>query len=507
MSIPQRKYVDITSAAAKTAAAKYKELIARVFTTNDLFPVGHILEFTSSADVANFAGSLSTEAKIASEYFGWVSKRAKKPQKISFMRYSLTALAPYLYSVKALPSIAQLKAITDGSMVVELGGTSYTLSSIDLSSITAYVDVATALQTAIRANTSGGAIYTSATVEYVAARNSFKITGGTTGNEQIGYTHSSGSGTDLSTLLGLDGASGAIISDGQTAKSITDILNNSIELSSNFLTFGFVNAADAVSNLDEIGAFCDEQNFQYRFCFDLGRSNLDDKAAAAQNHKGMTAHFNINYGVSGLVPAWLMSAILPATTDYNKANAVKNYMFQEFPNQPVSVGENDGTFYQHLDELNVNYNGQTQKSGQKLAFYQNGFNADGTDSAVFDNEAWLKDYIATDILNAFLGLDFISADDDGKAVIAGILDNNADIAFKNHVFARGKELTEADKAYITQLFDDDTAYLDVQNKGYKYIIDIVPQNSGNATIYVAEYTLVYLKNDVVRKVTGSNILI
>lgn len=508
MSIPQKKYIDITSAIAETAEAKYKELILRVFTTNPLFAAGTVYEFTQSDYVADFAGALSAEAKIAAQYFAWISKKATQAKKISFMRYSFNALAPYLYTVKTLPTIAALKEITNGSMVVNLGDTAYTISGVDLSSVTSYADVASAIQTAIRANTAGGILYTSAVFEYVSEQNRFKLTGGETGAININYATASDSGTDLSSLLGLDVASAPILSKGQTAKTITDILNQSANISTNFLTFGFVSASDAALNLDEIGTFVDEQNNQYRFCFDLGASNYAEKIAVANQHKGMTAHYNVNYGISGIVPAWLMSAILPATTDYEKANAVKNYMFQEFPNQPVSVGlDNDGTLYQTLDNLNINYNGQTQKSGQKIAFYQNGFNADGTDSAVFDNEAWLKDYISTNVLNAFLGLDFISADVDGKAVIAAILDGAAEMALTNHVFANGKELTNADKAYITQLFDDDTAWQDVENNSYKYLIDIVPQNTGSATIYVAEYTLVYCKNDSIRKVTGRNILI
>ena len=202
-----------------------------------------------------------------------------------------------------------------------------------------------------------------------------------------------------------------------------------------------------------------------------------------------------------------MSAILPATTNYDKPNGVKNYMFQQFPQQAVSVGNNDGTLYQALDNLNINYNGQTQKSGSNIAFYQNGFNADGTDTAVFDNEAWLKDAIATDVINAFLALDFVSADKDGEAIVVGIIQNNADKALNNHVFANGRVLTNTEKAFITQVFNDESKWLECQNNGYTFTVDITTENLNNTTIHVAEYTLVYLKNNVIRKVTGRNILV
>ena len=497
MSIPQGKYVAITSGVAQTQSVGRKALIPRVLTTNPLFAANTVYEFTSSADVADFAGALSAEAKFAGEYFGWISKTASQAKKISFMRYSFDALAPYLYSTKKLTPLATFKEITNGSMTVSLGGTVFNVSNVNLSAVTSYADVANTIQTAIRANTSGGALWTGATVTYNAVNVSFQLTGGETGENTINYAEASTSGSDLSDLLGWNIANAPVLSDGQDEQTVTDILNKAIDISTNFLTFGFLNASDCYDNLDAIGAWVSEQNFNYRLCFDL----------AASKYEGLTAHYNINYGIADINSAWIMSAILPATTEYNKPNAVKNYMFQQFPQQAVSVGINDGNLYQTLDNLLVNYNGQTQKSGATIAFYQNGYNSDGTDTAIFDNEAWLKDAISTDILNAFLGLDFISADSDGEAILTGILENNCDEAVRNHVFGKPKVLTSAQKAYIIQVTGDDQAYLDVQNNAYHFDVDIKTEQQGNTTIYIGEYTLIYLKNDVIRKVEGRNILI
>ncbi len=508
MSIPQSKYVAITSAVANTAEAPYKELILRVLTSNPLFGANTIYEFTSSDNVSAFAGSLSAESKLASEYFGWVSKRAQKAAKISFMRYSFEALAPYIYSTQKLTALDVLKAVTNGSMVINMGGSAYTLSSIDFSSATSYSDIAATLQAAIRANTAGDALWTGATVTYSAENTSFILTGGATGANEIGYATASSGGSDISSLIGWNLATQPVLSAGTTAQTITDILNKSVDISTNFLTFGFIDPADAFNNLDAIGQFVQEQNFNYRFCFDLSPSNYTTGIAIANKYDGMTAHYNINYGIEGINPAWLMSAILPATTDYATVNGVKNYMFQEFPAQAVSVGlDDDGTLYQTLDNLAINYNGRTQKSGKTIAFYQNGFNANGTDTAVFDNEAWLKDHIATDILNAFLALDFISADRDGEAIITGILENNAEMALNNHVFAKGQTLDNSQKGYITQILGDADAWLDVQTNGYKFKVSITTEASGQSVIHVGKYLLVYLKNNVIRKVEGQNVLV
>lgn len=506
--IPMKKYVAITSAVADTAAAAYKELIARVLTTNNRFAANTVYEFTSSADVADFAGALSPEAAIASAYFGWISKKAAQAKKISFMRYSFEALAPYLYSVKTLAPIADFKAVTDGSMIVNLGGTSYTVSGVNLSSAEAYADVAEALQTAIQANSSGGTLWTGATVTYDAVNSCFQLTGGETGANEIGYATAVGEGTDLAAMLGWDSAGAPILSAGTAAQTAAEILANTINISNNFLTFGFVNASDAYDNLAAIGAWTAEQNNAYRFCFDLGASNYQEGIQAANQYDGLCANYNVNYGITGQIPAWVMSAILPATTNYDAKNGVKSYMYQQFDSFPVSVGLNDETIsYQTLDSLCINYNGQTQKSGVYVAFYQDGYNTNGTDTAVFDNEAHLKDCIETDILNLQLALDYIPANNDGKAQITSVLQDNCDKAVTNGTISRGKELTNTQKAYITQLTGDEQAWYSVQNNGYFYTVNITTEIQGDKTIYKAVYTLVYSKNDTIRKVEGSNILI
>ena len=298
------------------------------------------------------------------------------------------------------------------------------------------------------------------------------------------------------------------MSNGTETQTVTDILNSSINLSNNFLTFGFVSASDAYSNLALIGAWVTEQNNQYRFCFDLGASNYSEGIQTAAQYDGLCANYNINYGVENQVPAWLMCAILPATTNYDKENGVKSYMYQQFPAFPVSIGlSTDTVTYETLDSLCVNYNGQTQKSGSFVAFYQDGFNTNGTDTAVFDNEAWLKDAITTDILNLQIGLDFIAANNNGLSVITSVLQNNVDKGLSNGVISQGKTLTSTQQAYITQLTNDETAWQSVQNNGYYYIADITTETTNNKTTYIANYILVYSKNDTIRKVEGSNILI
>jgi len=504
MPISQSKYVAITSGIGGASAASRKDLGLRLFTSNALFPINTILEFNSSTDVENYAGSTSTEAKIAAAYFGWVSKSINSPRKISFMGANLNATAPFLRSTQELNALGTFTAITNGSMIISLGDTTYTVSSLDFSAATSYADIATTLETAINANTAGGDVYTAATVVYNAATSSFILTGGEAG-QTINYATAATSGTDVSSLIGWSETTAPIISQGTAATSLTDILNTSIKLSDNFASFAFVDLDVNAEQTNEIGTWVDNQNYQYMYCGDVGANNYNNIIAVAANHQGMAINYNVNYGDNSSLPAYLMPATIFAATDYTRINGTVNYMFQQFPNQAVAVTTNE--LANTLDPLHINYNGQTQKAGQKIEFYQDGYLADGTDIGVYANEIWLKDAMITELLNLELAVEKIPANIDGIGQIEATLEGVIDEALDNGTIMPGKELTNTQKAYITQITGDNTAWQRVQLNGYVLTVEISQQVINGATKYIAEYTLVYSKGDVIRKVEGRHILI
>lgn len=505
MAIYQSKYVAITSGIGGASAASRKDLGLRLFTSNALFPQNTILEYNTASDVANYAGANSAEAKIAAAYFGWVSKQVNSPRKISFMGADLNATPPIMSSTIALAELTSYTAISDGSMILSMGGTSYTLSGLDFSSATAYADVAAVIQTAINANTVGGELWTGATVTFNSVNSSFILTGGAAGDIAIAYATAAGSGTDVAALIGWTESDNPIVSNGTAATSLTDILNTTIELSDNFASYAFVNYSLSVDDINEVGAWNDAQNFQYMFCGDVNADNYESIIAAAAAHSGMAINYNPYMGQDNYLPAYLMPATILAATNYNNVNGTVNYMFQQFPNQAVAVDTN--ALANTLDPLHINYNGQTQKAGSKIEFYQDGYLADGTDIAVYANEIWLKDAMATELLNLEIALDKIPANNDGIAVVEGILQGVIEEALNNGTIAPGKTLTQAQKAYITQLTGDNTAWQTVELNGYVLTVELTQEVVNGATKYIANYTLIYSKGDSIRKVEGRHILI
>ena len=505
MPISQSKYVSITSGVGGQAQASRKDLILRIFTKNNLFPMGTVLEFTSAEDVQNFAGASSMEAKCASAYFGWVSKQVRQPEKISFMGYSLEATAPYIRSTQDLPALTELKSISDGAMTISMGGTSFALTGVNFSSANAYADIASTLQTAIHANEGGGTLFTAATVTYNAEQNSFVLTGGETGANTIVAATAGSEGTDISSLIGWNSATNPILSNGTNAMTLTDVLNNSVELSDNFATFAFLDASLLAADYQAIGTWNDNHNYQYMFVGDVTPLNYTDLAAEAAKYSGMCLNYNPYSGDTENLPAFLMPATILAATNYDKVNGTVNYMYQQFPTQAIAVTTNE--LAETLDPLKINYNGQTQKSGTKIEFYQDGYLADGTDIAPYANEIWLKDAITTELLNLQLSVDRIPASDVGVSQIVGTIQNVASEAVNNGTITPGKELTNTQKAYITQLTGDDEAWQQIFLTGYLLDANLVQSVDNNVTKYICEYTLIYSKGDSIRKVEGTHVLI
>lgn len=168
MPIAFTEYVNITSGIGAGATVRRRELIARLITTTPEVPPDRVLEFTDIVDIADYFGRASEEYRRAIFYFGFVSKIITRPQKISFARYTPTAVAPRIFGVSPSP-LATFRTISDGAFVITIGGASHTVSSLDLSSASSLADVATAVQGAIR--TGSGTQFVSSTVAHSADRN------------------------------------------------------------------------------------------------------------------------------------------------------------------------------------------------------------------------------------------------------------------------------------------------------------------------------------------------
>lgn len=496
-----KRYVDIVSGVGGGAGVRVRDLILRLFTNSPRVPSDGIVEMTSAADVGTYFGLASPEYLRAAFYFGFISKLITAPKRISFSRWADIASAARIYGATATRVVSQFTGITTGSFKLTLGGFTFDLTALNFSGATTLSNIATILQTAIQAQAGGGAIWTGALVTYNATAQRFELVGGTTGAAPVA-TAVAATGVDIRSLLGWDAT--AVFSAGVAPEEPVVAFTRSAEANDNFGSFAFVQtitpaqiAAVAVQN--------DTYNVKFLYTVPVLAADAATTYAALSGLSGVAATLA---PLSTEYPELLPSAIL-AATDYSRRNSVQNYMFQQAALTPSVTTNADADT---MDANRINYYGRTQTAGQFLDFYQRGemmgLATDPVDMNVYANEMWFKDAVGAAIMGLLLSAARVPANSTGRGQMLAILQSVIEAATFNGTISIGKPLTTTQKLFITNLTDDEQAWQQVFRLGYW--LDGVMQSyvtTDSRTEWKFVYTLIYSKDDAIRKVQGSHILI
>lgn len=502
MAIDLSRYIQITSGVGAGANVGTRQLNGMLITDNPLVPTSTFLSFDSADEVLDYFGSDSEEYDRAVFYFGWISKNITAPQSLNFWFWNEDAdTASLVYGNTSTKSLATFQAISTGDFTMELGGYSSHVTGINCSAASSLSAVATIVQTAIRAVTSGGAAWTGATVSYDSTRGSFNLESGDTGADVIEIT--AGSVTDIASPLGW--LTGAILSNGSDAQAVEEMLAELNNTNNNFGSFAFVptlSQDDIVSAAEWNDSL--PSNIQYMYTLPVSASNASAISAALVDIGGCTATLSpLADEYPEMVPMMILSA-----TDYTRRNSTQNYMFQQFSLTASVTTDTDADTY---DDLRVNYYGQTQTAGQQLAFYQRGFMfglaTDPSDQNIYANEIWFKAACSSQLMTLLLSLAKISANSTGKSQIMAILQSVIDTALFNGTISVGKPLSTTQKLYITNATGDANAWQQVQSLGYWVDCVIESYVENDVTQWKAVYTIIYSKDDVIRKIEGTDILI
>jgi hypothetical protein len=495
MSITIKKYIDIDSGVAAASAVSRRELMQRIFTTNVLVPVNTSIEITTLKEVGDFFGETSEEYKRAVNYFGFISKSITKNDVISFAGYSTVPVAARINGKQQAQSLAELTAYTTAEMTLTMGGIGgSTGPSIDLSSSASISDAMTAIQVALRA-LDVSVLFTTLTVTYDPVGKRVTMVSGANGENAIVLTSAT-----AGFLETLGWAIGAGISDGTVGDTITSALAISDSLSDNFGSYLFAETL-LIDAVIESAAWNHDKNVKYIYMVPVSAANSQLWHDALNEYSGtaLTLNTGASDDYSESIPGILLGA-----TNYDGVNSVINYMYQVVP-YPISV--NDTSTSDAFDELDINYNGQTQAAGDKIFFYQRGklmgSNTAPLDMNVYANEIWFKDAITVSLINLLLALERVPANTSGRLTITSTINGVISNALRNGTISIGKTLTDLQRAAVKAITGNDEAASQVQNAGYWLNVEFVKEGSDTNAVY----TLVYSKDDVVRTIEGSQILI
>lgn len=505
MSIPIINFVDVTSGVGGASQVPTRNFGALVISINPLIPTGQIISFIDAADVGTYFGTASGEYARAEFYFGWVSKNITAPQMLSFWFWNQdAATGSLIYGIEATYSLSTFTAITSGQLELTLGGFTHTLTGINLSSDGSLSAVAASIQTAINTYSAGGSAWTAATVSYNSSTSQFNLVSGATGVDTIVVT--AAPSNDLAGPLGW--LTGAILSNGTAAQTLTANLNQLIGISNNFGSFCFgPSAINTLTNVQAAATWNNSltPNIQFIYSVQVSTANAASWSAALLNTGGVTLTLAspVNTEYPEMVPMMILAA-----TDYTATNSVQNYMFQQFNLTPSVTNQTDFNTY---TALRVNFYGNTETAGQLITFYMKGYMmglaASPQFQNLYSNEIWFKDAIAAALLNLFLALSQIPANNTGRSQILAILQSIINQALNNGTISVGKALNTTQQLFIAQITGSATAWQQVQNIGYWVNVVFVSSVVNGVTQYTAKYTLVYSKDDVILQIVGSDILI
>lgn len=134
--IPFSKFVNITTSGSSSAFT-FNRLNALVITTPAI-PMQQTVEVTSLESVASLYGAVSEEYSYASEFFGYTSKNATKPEKLTFYNNYPEAQKAALVGA-AISMLNDIKQ--QGSLNLIINGDEYSFE-INLENISSFSDAA-----------------------------------------------------------------------------------------------------------------------------------------------------------------------------------------------------------------------------------------------------------------------------------------------------------------------------------------------------------------------------
>lgn len=502
MAIDITRYVNITSGVGGGAAVRERDFSALVFTTDERVPTQTVVSFTSADEVERyFRGVSSKLPRLASDYFGYISPSISSPQRLLVARWvGFTDSPAWVRGRNFASSLDAIKDLSGPQLSVTIEAVEgiATFSPV-VSAALSLSDVAAAFQTALRAASPPWVAQMTTVFDAVEGR--FIVEAGGSGGP-VDFKFS-GSG-ELDVLMGLRNG---VSSPFQATQSPAEAFSDLAARTNNFGGFMFDSITPVtVPQAVEVAALNHARNVE--FLFSVGWSDLADAEsfyAAAEDLSGTWSQ----HSPPGVLSYPIAPLAILAATDFNSRQGVVNYMFRDF-SFPATITTNAEA--DDADAVRLNYMGATQTAGQTLKFLQRGVLMGGAtapvDANVYANEMWFKDAARASLMGLLLSVGRVPANDDGRGMVRAILQDAINRALNNGTISPGKTLSIQQKLFITQMTGDQRAHIQVASDGYWADVEMQPfVTVDGRTEWQASYTIIYGKDDAIRRVEGRHVLI
>ena len=487
--IPLSHFVNVTSAGVSPSFS-FNRLNALVIST-PATPQAKMTEYLSLQAVGNAYGLASPEYEFAKTFFGYVSKTATTPERLSFYAYSSTATTASLKGAKVtnLDNIKQ-----QGGFAIEIDGQA-TQVTVNLEAVASLTQAAEAISTALG---------DTANCSYSSITGGFIVTTATAGAEHtISLATAPESGTDLSSVLGLSATAGAVVIDGQNGMTIAEALNDIALINGNYVSISALVNLDTEADFTAISEWTAAQ--QGRYCFIVSDDNT---ALTASNtpifsnlfgNDGFILNYGTGYGLNALTQAII------ASVDFSAVGGAINVNFinaDSFENVAVTTAE----ALENLNAQRANTAYTIGGYGQSQTLYGEGniFGQIFSDISGFIGNTWLKAQLEIYGTNALISLPLISLRGAGQSVIMAALQEPINIAKRGGIIVpvgTGNLTTAERTTIITATGDSDVPDIIEQNGYFVMVQPLTDDDIANKRVRIL---VIYTRNIPVNRVVIQN---
>lgn len=494
-TIPFNQVVNIVPGVL-SAAGNAVDLNAVVLTQSIYAPQNQVLDFATALDVSNWFGATSTEASIAAAYFQAPDNAYSTPGLLKFLGYAETAVAGWLLGASlASVTLSEMQAFT-GTLILTVGGTQFTSSTITLSAATSFSDAATIIQAAFTSPTFA--------VTFDSVHQAFLITATATGTAST-MTYCTGT---IATSLGLDSGSGGTLSQGAAAGVPATQMNWLIANDQNWASF-FTAWSSQQTEQEAFAQWATSVAPRYWYLA-WDTATADDTPNNAASFGGWLAA-NSQSGTSpfyGTQQHAAFAASWAASLNFSKQNGRSTLCFRSQSGLAPSV--TDATTYSNVTSNGYNVYGSF---GSNNPANNANWMTPGTVSGPFKwadtyvNQIWLNANLQLGVVTGLRSVGQCPYNSAGDALIAGWCRPAINAAVNFGAIRSGVQLSAAQIQDVINLVGADVSSTLYAKGWYLYSNAAATASSVRTQRGSPPVTLLYVDGESVQSVTMPSIVI
>lgn len=436
-----------------------------VLDENARIPSASPISFSSAEAVGDYFGTTSDEYTFASVYFGGYNNSQLKPSLLYFYKLTPNGASPFVRGASLTPATAlnTIKAISAGSLNIEINGTAYEVTGIDLSGATSLSDAASIVQTALV-----GKGATNATVAYSSIDNTFTVDAGEVGEEKSIAVPSG----DVAVAMGFN-ADTAVVSAGADSMTVTETMTELTSAFQNFVTFTTLaeaSDADAISLAQWATTQANAGTMYLYVCWDSSEANKDplNTTVIAEQLKALEVTATTVVYPSFKIAAFTMGTA--ASIAWDQTNGTLTFAFKAQSGLGADITKTQDSVA--LITHNVNFIGNYATRNDNFVFFYNGsMLGEWAWIDTYLNACWLCNALQVQLMAMFTVNRRIPYTEAGYAIIRANCRDVINRAINNGVINAGVSLSEAQISTLVSELGGDFSSEIYTNGYYLQILD------------------------------------